>query len=119
MTPQSRLGDRREHLRFEVVGQLWASVNFGEQVVLRNIATGGALIETNLTCVSNPIRAAQIAFEQRRGELNVIVRHVSPVTESSDGRTRYLVGLEFVNVTPAQRDDIERVVDGWHDRFNS
>jgi hypothetical protein len=116
---QTRLGDRREHLRFEVAGQLWASVDFGEQVVLRNIATGGALIETSLPCVAKPIRAAQIAFHERGAELNVIVRHVSPVTGSPDGGTRYLVGLEFVNVSPAQRVDIERLVDDWHDRANS
>lgn len=119
MTSQSRLGDRREHLRFEVAGQLWASVDFGEQVVLRNIAPGGALVETSLTCVSKPIRAAQIAFRERGAELNVIVRHVSPVAAPPDGSPRYLVGLEFVNVSPAQRADIDRLVDDWHDRANS
>jgi hypothetical protein len=119
MTPQGRLGDRREHLRFEVAGQLWASIDFGEQVVLRNIATGGALVETNLTCVSKPIRAAQLAFEQRGDALNVIVRHVSPLTEPPDASTRFLVGLEFVNVTAAQRLEIERLVDDWHARSNS
>ncbi len=116
---QTRLGDRREHLRFEVAGQLWASVDFGEQVVLRNIATGGALVETSLPCVSKPIRAAQIAFHERGAELNVIVRHVTPVTVSPDGGSRYLVGLEFVNVSPAQRVEIQRLVDDWHERANS
>jgi hypothetical protein len=119
MTPQTRLGDRREHLRFEVTGRLWASVDFGEHVVLRNIATGGALVETSLASVSKPIRAAQIAFDERGAELNVIVRHVSPVTTSPDGDTRYLVGLEFVNVSQAQRVDIDRLVEDWHARTNS
>jgi hypothetical protein len=119
MTPQSRLGDRREYLRFEVAGQLWASVDFGEQAVLRNIAPGGALVETSLPCVSKPIRAAQIAFQERGAELNVIVRHVSPASASPDGGTRYLVGLEFVNVSPAQHLDIERLVDDWQERANS
>jgi hypothetical protein len=119
MTLQTRLGDRRGYLRFEVAGQLWASIDFGERVVLRNIAPGGALVETSLPFVSKPVRAAQLAFSEGGAELNVIVRHVSPITASADGSPRYLVGLEFVNVSPAQRADIERLVGDWDERANS
>jgi hypothetical protein len=119
MTPKPRLGDRREQLRFEVAGQFWASIDLGEDAVLRNIGTGGVLVETGLTCLSTGIRGAQIAIDERGSEVTVIVRHVSPVTGSPNGGTRYLVGLEFVNVSPAQRVDIERLVDDWHERAKS
>lgn len=119
MRPQVRLGDRREHLRFEVAGQLWASVDLGERVVLRNLATGGALIETSLTSALKPIRAAQIALDEHGPELNVIVRHVSPTAASPTGDGRYLVGLEFVNVSPTQRVGLERLVRAWAHRTNA
>jgi hypothetical protein len=113
------LGDRREHLRFEVAGQFWASFDFGEDAVLRNIATGGVLVETSLICLSKATCAAQIAFDERGPALNAIVRHVSPATGSPDGGSRFLVGLEFVNVSPAQCVDIERLVEDWRERAGS
>jgi hypothetical protein len=116
VTLKARLGDRREHLRFEVAGQFWASIDFGEDALLRNIATGGVLVETSLSCLSRGTRAAQIAFDERGPELNAIVRHVSPATGSPDGGLRYLVGLEFVNVSAAQSADIERLVEDWRER---
>jgi hypothetical protein len=119
VTLKARLGDRREHLRFEVAGQFWASVDFGEDAVLRNIATGGVLVETSLACLSKATRAAQIAFDAPGPHLNVIVRHVSPVTGSPDGAPRYLVGFEFVNVSPAQCVDIEQLVEDWRERAGS
>ena len=72
--------------------------------MLRNIATGGVLVETSLVCLSKATCAARIAFDERGPALNAIVRHVSPATGSPDGGSRFLVGLEFVNVSgPVRR----------------
>ena len=108
------MGDRREHLRFEVAGQLWASLDMSERVVLRNIGVGGALIEAKLSPGVRSIRAAQISLRDRGPELNVLVRHVTPVSNAPD-EERFLVGLEFVNISPSDRADIDRFVKQWGD----
>ena len=43
------------------------------------------------------------------------MRHVSPVHEASQNN-RYLVGLEFVNLSPSQQIDLERLVNDWQDQ---
>ena len=106
------LADRRGHLRFDVSGQLWASLDFKESVILRNIASGGALIEARLTPGLRSIRTAQIALREKGPELNVVVRHMAPVSTAPD-EDRYLVGVEFVNLSPAVRADLEAFVRQW------
>jgi hypothetical protein len=114
MSTKNRLGDRREHLRFDISGQLWASLDFGGDVVVRNVTTAGMLVETSLTPGCQPIRAAQVAFEQPNTPVTVVVRHVSPAAEMPHSN-RYLVGLEFVNLSPSQQLDLERLVNEWQD----
>ncbi len=115
MMPKNRLGDRREHLRFDVSGQLWASLHFGDRVIVRNLTAGGMLVETTLPPALTPVRAAQIAFEERNAPITVIVRHVSPVDEALHS-DRYLVGLEFINLSPSQQLELERLVTDWQDQ---
>jgi hypothetical protein len=117
MTTKNRLGDRREHLRFDVNGQLLASLDFGERVIVRNLTAGGMLIETSLTPAFSPVRAAQIAFDERHRPITVIVRHVSPAGEAFESN-RFLVGLEFVNLSPSQQVDLERLVRDWQEQVS-
>jgi hypothetical protein len=118
MSVKNRLGDRREHLRFDISGQLWASLDFGDHAIVRNVTTSGMLVETSLTSAFKPIRAAQVAFEQPHAPVTVIVRHVSPASEALH-TNRYLVGLEFVNLSPSQQLDLERLVRDWQDQSSS
>jgi c-di-GMP-binding flagellar brake protein YcgR len=115
MNTKNRLGDRREHLRFDVSGQLWASLDFGERVIVRNVTAGGMLIETSLTPALKPVRAAQIAFEERNRPVTAIIRHVSPVSQPLEN-DRYLVGLEFINLSPSQQVDLEQLVRNWQEQ---
>jgi hypothetical protein len=114
MSTKNRLGDRREHLRFDISGQLWGSVGFGECVIVRNLTTEGMLIETSLSPALRPIRAAQVAFDRRGPQITAIVRHVSPASPALQA-DRYLIGLEFVNLSPSQQADLERLVDDWQE----
>jgi hypothetical protein len=110
MVLKRRLGDRREYLRFEVAGQLWCGLDRSERVVLRNIASGGALVEAGLTSGLKSMRAAQLRLEKDGPRLDVVVRHIEPLAEDGD---RYLVGLEFVNLSPATRAEVDRFVHDW------
>jgi len=112
MAAKNRLGDRREHLRYDVSGQLWGSLDLSERVVLRNIAPGGALIEARLTPGMRSVRAAQILLHERGPQMNVIVRHMSPLSAAPD-EDRYLVGVEFVNLSAAAQVELDQFVRDW------
>ena len=111
MGQRRRFGDRREHVRFDVSGQLWASLETNDRAVLRNIGSGGALVEARLPPGIRTPRSAHVAFGQRGPEVNAIIRHVSPML--ADESDRCLVGLEFVNLSPVNREGIEQFIREW------
>jgi c-di-GMP-binding flagellar brake protein YcgR len=113
MAGNVRMGDRRGQMRYGVTGQLWGTLGVRAPVVLKNLAAGGALIETTLTTGLKSLRTAQVVLRERGPELNVVVRHMRPVSPQSGHENRYLVGLEFVNLSPAARADVDRVLREW------
>jgi hypothetical protein len=103
------MGDRRGYLRYQVVGDLWASIEIHDDVVVRNVAKGGALLETTLSPTVPAIRAAYLTLPNDGPELMVAVRHVSPLNLPLGGQ-RWLLGVEFVRVTGWARDAIDAFV---------
>ncbi len=112
MGQKHRLGDRRENVRFDVSGQLWASLEKVDRVILRNIGEGGALVEARLPPGIRTPRLAHVAFDDKGPEMNAVIRHVSPVSPD-DQSDRCLVGLEFVNPSPENREGIEQFIRKW------
>jgi hypothetical protein len=112
MSVRRRPGERREQLRFEVAGELWGNLGLSEPGVLRNLTPGGALIEARLPVEFRTTRSAQVLLDDGSEGLEVMVRHVTPLTEDPADE-RYLIGLEFVNVPPALRTDLDRLVREW------
>jgi len=101
------LGSRRRHLRFEITGQLWASLDVSAAITLRDLTTNGALVETP---AGGPWSALRIVtLGSHAGALNVtgVVRHV---TAASFDASRQLVGIEFVHVSDAARRELEYLV---------
>lgn len=100
------LGGRRSHLRFEVTGELWASLDVRAEVTLRDISTGGALVEAPVGRLWAALRTMTIRLP---ADLNVIgvVRHVTAI--SSDPRHQ-LIGLEFVHVSREALAGLEQLV---------
>src|SRR5262245_42317214 len=47
-TMKRRIGDRRGKPRFEIVGDLWGSLDTSTTLTLKNLGRGGALIESPL-----------------------------------------------------------------------
>jgi hypothetical protein len=112
MDHKHRLGDRREHVRFEVSGQLWASLETIDRAFLRNIGVGGALVEARLPPGIRTPRLAHVAFGGHGPDLNAIIRHVSPMSPD-DESNRFLVGLEFLAPSPAEREGLEHFIREW------
>ena len=104
-------------MRFDVSGQLWASLEKVDPVALRNIGEGGALVEARLPPGIRTPRSAHVAFGQPGPEVNAIIRHVSPAP--ADESDRSLVGLEFVNLSPVNRAGIELFIREWGGKAES
>ena len=103
------LGDRRTCLRYRIKGELWASVEMSVDVVVHNVCPGGALIEANLGPGFQSVRAAEICLVGQDAPVLVQVRHLTPL-HHSPGEDRVLCGVEFVNVTNADRAAIDAFV---------
>ena len=63
MAFKERLGDRRTDLRFEIIGQLWGSLETVEDLPLCNLARGGALVESRMPVNPEMVRAVRFAFD--------------------------------------------------------
>jgi hypothetical protein len=103
------MGDRRGYLRYQVVGDLWASIEIHDDVVVRNVASGGALLETTLSPTVPAIRAAYLTLPDDGPELMVAVRHVTPLNLPLGG-SRWLLGVEFIRVDSQAREAIDTFV---------
>ncbi len=92
-----RLADRRMATRFEIVGELWGSVQALEPLHLCDCSLGGALVESLAPLPVGSVQPIRMSQGAGTAEVRAAVRHVSPIHLQGGGR-RYRVGLEFVEV---------------------
>jgi hypothetical protein len=105
---KERLGDRRTDLRFEIIGQLWGSLETVESHPLVNLARGGALIESRNRLNPDAVRAVRFGFNGTTYDIPVRVRHMT--SEPATDGERFLVGLEFIEPSAAALEEIDRLV---------
>ena len=103
-----RLADRRAGTRFEIVGELWGSVQALEPLHVCNCSLGGALVESLAPLPVGSVQPIRLSQGTETAEVRATVRHLSPIHQQDGGR-RYRIGLEFVELG-------ERAA-GWIDRF--
>ena len=101
-----RLGDRRNRPRFEVVGELFGTLETVLQLPLRNVGLGGGLFESHVALVPESIHRLAWRCGDRDTAVQVRVRHVTAKT-SSDGERSYLIGIEFLSLNPVIVEQIE------------
>ena len=92
-----RLADRRVAARFEILGELWGSVQALEPLRICDLAPEGALVESFAPLPVGSIQPIRLVQGTQTTEVRAAVRHLSPVYLQGGGR-RYRVGLEFLNV---------------------
>jgi len=109
MNPTDRLGDRRNELRFEIIGQLYGSLETVEPLPLYNIGPGGALAESEISLTPDTACTVRLGVNGDTEDIEARVRHVRMVT-GVNGLARYLVGLEFAGLGDRARRHIERLV---------
>ena len=106
-----RLGDRRARPRFEIVGELWGSLDAVVGMPLINVGRGGALVRSSVRLTPASVHNVAVSSEGQSAPTSVQVRHVSSVA-GADGRRDYLIGLEFLSVPSALLAQIEVWMDG-------
>lgn len=106
-----RLGDRRVRPRFEIVGELWGTLEMVLQLPLRNIGIGGALLQAHVPLALESIHRLNWKSEGRETDVQVRVCHVRPVG-SADGERSYLIGIEFLSLNPLIVDQIHKWLAG-------
>jgi hypothetical protein len=105
---KERLGDRRTDLRFEIIGQLWGSIEIVEPHPLLNLTRGGALIESRTRLNPDGVRAVRFRFNGTTHDIQARVRHVT--SEAVPDGERFLVGLQFIEPSAAALEQIDRLV---------
>jgi hypothetical protein len=92
-----RLADRRTATRFEIVGELWGSVQALEPLRVCNLAPEGALVESVAPLPVGSVQPIRLVHGSQTTEVRAAVRHLSPVYFQGEG-PKYRVGLEFVQL---------------------
>jgi hypothetical protein len=105
-----QLADRRCTTRFEIVGELWGSVQALEPVRVCNLAPEGALVESPTPLPVGSVQPVRLVRGTEITEVRGTVRHLSPVP-AGDGGVRYRVGLRFLNVGDEAAGAIGRFMD--------
>src|SRR4051794_21503685 len=102
-----KMGDRRIRPRFDIVGDLWGTLETVLTLPLKNVSRGGALIHSHVPLPSQSVH--RLAFQSEGQDLSVPVRvsHVDTQV-SADGERTYLIGVEFLALQPALVELIDR-----------
>ena len=102
-----KLGDRRIRPRYDVVGDLWGTLETVLRLPLRNVSPGGALIESHVPLQAESVHRLRFLCDGRDSAAQVRIRHVK-TTQALDGEKRYLIGIEFLSLDAAMAGLIAR-----------
>src|SRR3954469_18958588 len=108
-----KMGDRRIRPRFDIVGDLWGTLETVLTLPLKNVSRGGALIHSHVPLPSQSVH--RLAFHSDGQDLSVPVpvSHVDAQV-SADGERTYLIGVEFLSMQPALLELVERLLAAGH-----
>jgi hypothetical protein len=109
MTTRRRLGDRRNRVRYEIVGQLWGSLETLEPMELHNISQGGALVETRLALTPDSVQRLRLTSPDHMLDMQARVAHVSP-RQDVTAAENYLVGMQFLSLSPPAANYLDTIV---------
>lgn len=106
-----RLGDRRSRPRFEIVGELWGTLDTVIGMPLLNVGKGGALVRSSVPLTPQSVHNVAVSCDGQQAPASVQVRHVRPEV-GADGRSYYLIGLEFLTMPTALIAQIDAWMNG-------
>jgi hypothetical protein len=100
-----RIGDRRHKTRFEIVGDLWGTMETTARLTIRNLGPRGALLESPVALAPESLHWVHALIDGEAQPLRFRVRHAAGDSSSSGP---YLIGVEFVVVNPETQAFIDR-----------
>ncbi|MBA3884160.1 MAG: PilZ domain-containing protein [Acidobacteria bacterium] len=100
--------DRRGKARFEIVGELWGSIEARSTLTIRNLGSGGALVESPAPLISGSMHWLTAEIDGEPQLVQVRVCHATRDQHSS----HYVAGIEFVGLTPAMEMFIRKHMNG-------
>ena len=104
-----RMGSRRAHQRFQVVGVMPGTLQSTETLRFVNVGASGALVESPMPLIPNGEYRMQIVLESHVSETTVRIRRVDEFRPDI-GAPRYRIGLEFLAISADAADVINRIV---------
>jgi hypothetical protein len=110
MTTRRRLGDRRNRVRYEIVGQLWGSLETFEPMELHNISQGGALVESRVPLTPDSVQRLRLTAQDQLLDLQARVAHVHQ-RQDVTAPENYLVGMQFLGLPAPAVEYISAVVE--------
>ena len=87
------IGDRRGRPRFEIVGTLTGTLETWRRLEIRNLAAGGALLQTSVPFAPGTRLSGRLSLRGRVREVRGEARHITTRVERD--ATRYLVGVQW------------------------
>ena len=102
-----RLSDRRGRLRFELVGERVAALRMVEVLAVKDLSWKGALVESAVALPIESVHTLRLDTGDVSGEVTARVRHV---TAATNGGASYRIGFEFLDLQPALRDELVRLL---------
>lgn len=95
-------------MRYEVFGAFWGSFDAGDAVRVHNLSHQGALIEAHQPLAVESVQSVCLMLDGQPALADARVRHLKPIDSSE--RENYLVGVEFLSMTTAFHDAVERLM---------
>jgi PilZ domain-containing protein len=109
MFRRRRLRERRSARRFEIVGQLWGTLEWSERWPLRNIGHGGMLVEGRRPLPIDELHGLSLSPSSPTAAIRARVCHSSRV-EGDEAARPYLIGFEFVDLERDGADQIDALI---------
>lgn len=99
-------GERRSTVRVPTAGSVTSQIELDLDSDVLQLSPGGMMIRLTLSPEVGSRHGFTLAFEGRSIDVSAVVRDVKGL-KTPDGSPEYDVGVEFDDVTPAQREFIE------------
>jgi c-di-GMP-binding flagellar brake protein YcgR len=99
------VADRRQRVRFEIVGRLPGSITTAATVQVHNLSRGGVLVRSHWPLNVDGLHTVRLGLLDEFSTLQARVRHVRRAPASDD----YLIGLEFIDAEPRAAAQLERL----------
>jgi hypothetical protein len=90
-----RIGDRRLKSRFDIVGDLWGTLEATTTLRVRNLGLRGALLESPVALALDSLHWVHALIDGQAQPMRFRVRHA---IGGASPEAPYLIGVEFVVV---------------------